>query len=285
MPTDFGLGSIDLSEHVRPALREDVGHGDITTIATVPVETRARGTIVARVPGVLAGMPLALEVFRTLSPGLEQVHHLDDGARFATGEQLARLEGSARVLLTGERVALNYLQHLSAIATRVSEMVSMIADLPVRIVDTRKTIPGMRVLAKYAVRVGGGRNHRFGLFDGVLIKDNHIAAAGGITPALERARALAPHTLRVEIEVETLEEVGHALAAGADLLLLDNMDLQTLQEAVRQCKGRALTEASGGITESTLRSVAEAGVDFISIGALTHSVKALDLSLDLEVDD
>jgi nicotinate-nucleotide pyrophosphorylase (carboxylating) len=196
------------------------------------------------------------------------------------GDRIATVRGPARALLTGERVALNFLQHLSGIATRTARFVKLVEGTGASIVDTRKTVPGLRALAKYAVRAGGGHNHRFGLYDGVLIKDNHIQAAGGITAAVQGARRLAPHLLKIEVEVESLQQVREALAAGADILLLDNMDLETLRDAVRLCKGRALTEASGGVSEETVRAIAETGVDLISVGALTHSVTALDISLD-----
>ncbi len=273
---------IDISIPVAAALAEDIGFGDVTSAATVPADARGRAVFLAKDLGVLAGLPLLQEVYRQLDPSVRVDELVPEGARLTPGTRVAVAEGLARSLLTGERVALNYVQHLSGIASRTQRFVELVAGTGARIVDTRKTVPGLRALAKYAVRVGGGHNHRFGLFDGVLIKDNHIQAAGGITSAVRRAREQAPHLLRVEVEVESLPQVREALEAGADILLLDNMSLETRREAVVLCRGRALTEASGGITEATVRAIAEVGVDFISVGALTHSVTALDISLDWE---
>jgi nicotinate-nucleotide pyrophosphorylase (carboxylating) len=274
--------STAIEEIVRLALAEDVGHGDVTTLATVMEDTPGRAVLLAKARGVLAGMAVVVEVFRQVDPGVQVRPLLEDGATLDPGVRIADLEGPAQALLTGERVALNFLQHLSGIATRAARFVQLVQGTGACIVDTRKTVPGLRLLAKYAVRMGGGQNHRFGLYDGLLIKDNHIRAAGGIRAAVGRARQNAPHLLRVEVETETLEQVREALDAGADILLLDNMDLATLRQAVSLCKGRALTEASGGVDEQTVRSIAEAGTDLISVGALTHSVTALDISLDFE---
>ncbi len=272
-----------IDAQIHAALSEDVGPGDITTEATVPPEARGEAVLVARVPGVLAGLPVAWRVFQLLDPGVKCDAGMAEGGRFAAGQRIASFTGSARALLTGERVALNFVQHLSAIATRTAQVVDLVQGLPVRIVDTRKTVPGLRTLAKYAVRAGGAGNHRLGLYDAVLIKDNHLAIAGGVSAAVTAARARAPHTMRIEVEADTLEQVKEALAAGADIILLDNMDLETMRRAVSLCRGRALTEASGGIKETTLRAVAETGVDLISLGALTHSVAALDLAIELEL--
>lgn len=269
---------------LRPALAEDVGPGDVTTDATVPPGTRASAVLLAKAGGVLAGLPVAEGAFRLLDPAVEFAALLEEGAPFEAGTHLARVAGDARALLTGERVALNLLQRMCAVATETSRWVARLDGLPTRLVDTRKTTPGLRLLEKYAVRAGGGHNHRLGLYDAVLIKDNHIVAAGGIAAAVARARAVAPHTMRVEVETTSLAEVHEALAAGADVLLLDNMDLPTLRQAVELCRGRALTEASGGITADRLRPIAETGVDLISAGALTHSAPAVDISLEFETE-
>jgi len=262
------------------ALAEDIGPGDVTTLATVPSGVRGRAVFLAKQPGVLAGMQALRRVYARVDGQVQVTPCQREGAVLTPGMQIAIAEGPARGLLTGERVALNFLQHLSGIATRTARFVQLVRGTGATIVDTRKTVPGMRALAKHAVRVGGGHNHRFGLYDGILIKDNHIQAAGGLRPAVERASQAAPHLLRVEVETESLEQVREALDAGADIVLLDNMDLQTLRAAVALCKGRALTEASGGVSEETVRAIAETGVDLVSVGALTHSVTALDISLD-----
>jgi len=275
---DWQLREVD--RLVAAALAEDLGFGDVTSLSTIPPETTGRATFQAKDTGVLAGVPLLESVYRHLDPAIRVEVHLADGAALAPGMTIATVEGRAQPLLSGERVALNFLQFLSGIATRTARFVRLVDGTGARIVDTRKTVPGLRALSKYAVRVGGGHNHRFGLSDGVLIKDNHIRAAGGIGPAVARAREAAPHMLRVEVETETLAQVEEALAAGADVLLLDNMPLERLREAVARCQGQALCEASGGVNEATVRAIAEAGVDLISVGALTHSVTALDISLD-----
>lgn len=270
----------EIERVVSLALAEDVGAGDITSLATVPAEATGRAVFQAKAEGVLAGIPVAQEVYRQVDPSVRFTPNVEDGAPLGPGDLIGTVVGPARSLLTGERVALNFMQHLSGIATRTRQFTRLVEGTGARIVDTRKTVPGMRALAKYAVRAGGGQNHRFALYDGVLIKDNHIHWAGGITAAVQRARQLAPHLLRVEVETETLEQVREALEAGADIVLLDNMDLDTLRQAVDLCRGRALTEASGGVNETTVRAIAETGVDLISVGALTHSVTALDISLD-----
>ncbi len=262
-------------------LAEDVGHQDVTTIACVPLDRLATGRLVAKASGVVAGLDAAALVFRTLDPALQWVARQSDGDALTPGTVLAEISGTARAILTGERLALNLLQRLSGTATLTRRFVDAVAGTPVAILDTRKTTPGLRWLEKAAVRAGGGRNHRFGLFDGVLIKDNHIIAAGGITAAVSAARQVAAHTLRVEVEVETLDQLDEALAAGADALLLDNMSPELLRQAVASAAGRAWTEASGGITLDTVAAVAQTGVDAISVGALTHSAPALDISLDL----
>jgi len=277
----FALG-YQVEESVRRALQEDIGTGDVTTLTTVPSEVRARAWMMAKAAGVVAGLPVVAEVYRQVSSLVATRPLVEEGARVQPGDRLCEIEGPAQAILTGERVALNFLQHLSGIATRTARFVELVAGTGARIIDTRKTTPGLRLLEKYAVTVGGGRNHRLGLYDAVLIKDNHILAAGGITAAARRARAAIPHTMTITVECETLAQVDEALAAGADMLLLDHMDVVTMAESVRRAKGRALTEASGNITEETVRAIAETGVDVISIGALTHSAPALDISLDLQ---
>ena len=275
------LNVILLEELIDRVLKEDIGTGDITTNSIVPPGHTTIGFIRAKEPGVVAGLPGAQAVFRRLSPGISFQQRVREGERVQAGQLLARVEGDARAILSGERVALNFLQRMSGIATYTARLVDLIRGYKAKIVDTRKTTPGLRLLEKYAVRVGGGQNHRFGLFDAVLIKDNHIKIAGSITRAVELARASIPHTMKVEVEVEDLAGVEEALAAGADVIMLDNMDVQTIARAVEMAAGRALLEASGGITEQNIVEVAKTGVDFISLGALTHSARALDISLDV----
>jgi nicotinate-nucleotide pyrophosphorylase (carboxylating) len=277
------VSRLELEEIVRRALQEDIGTGDVTTLTTVSSAIQAQGRIVVKTAGVVAGLPVAQEVFRQVSPAVRMTSRLQDGDAASSGTIAATLQGPAQAILTGERVALNFLQRLSGIATLTARFVALTAGTGVRIADTRKTTPGLRMLEKYAVRMGGGYNHRFGLYDAVMIKDNHIIAAGGITAAVERARAAIPHTMTITVECETLKQVEEALEAGADTLLLDNMDDETLRAAVRLAKGRALIEASGGINEQTAAQIARTGVDILSIGALTHSAPALDISLDLVV--
>ncbi len=264
---------------VRTALEEDIGLGDVTTSVTVTEDTAARAELVAKEDFVLAGLDVAAEVFRQLAPDISFEKISGDGRLTRKGEVIAWIKGPARLLLQGERVALNLLQRMSGIATLTAAYVAEVAGTGATIVDTRKTAPGLRALDKYAVRMGGGRNHRIGLFDGILIKENHIAAAGGITAAITRARKLSPHTLKIEVETVSLADVQEALAAGADVIMLDNMDLAALKEAVSLIDGRALVEASGGVNLETVKAIAETGVDIISVGALTHSVKAADISM------
>ena len=270
-----------LNQLIDRCLEEDIGPGDITTNSVVAPDLKTTAFIKAKQDGVLAGLPVARAVFLRLDPELVFTPLVDEGTAVTAGTVLARLEGRARTILTGERLALNFLQRLSGVATLTSRLVRLVGDYPVRLVDTRKTTPGLRVLEKYAVRMGGGHNHRLGLFDAVLIKDNHIRAAGGISQAVGRARLAVPHTVKIELEAEDLAGVAEALEAGADIIMLDNMDPQSMARAVKLVNGRALLEASGGITADTLVSVAAAGVDVISVGALTHSAPALDISLDL----
>ncbi len=272
----------DMAEVVRRALAEDIGTGDVTTQLTVPEEAQARAVARAKGSGVVAGLPVVAEVYQQLDPTLRVTFAVLEGDRVEAGDALCRIEGTAQSILTGERVALNFLQQLSGIATLTARFVELAMGTRARIVDTRKTTPGLRSLEKYAVRVGGGYNHRFGLYDAVLIKDNHIQASGGLTAAVQRALAQAPHTMTVTVECDTLDQVNEALAAGADILLLDNMTPEQLTEAVALAGGQVTTEASGRITEATVAAVAQSGVDIISVGALTHSAPALDISLDLD---
>ncbi len=274
------LDPAEVARVVAMALAEDVGPGDVTTLATIPAGAGCEAQLRARQAGVVAGLPVAIAAFRHLDPTLAISEARRDGDRIEAGDVLLTIRGHARPVLTAERVALNFVQRLSGIATLTARYVECVRGTRARIVDTRKTTPGLRRLEKYAVRVGGGHNHRFGLFDGILIKDNHIVAAGGVAAAVHAARANAPHSLRIEVETETLEEVEAALAAGADAILLDNMPPEQLRQAVELVGGRAVTEASGGITLTNVRAVAETGVDLISIGALTHSAPSLDLGLD-----
>ncbi|MFY9120292.1 MAG: carboxylating nicotinate-nucleotide diphosphorylase [Syntrophomonadaceae bacterium] len=272
----------DIRDLIRRALQEDIGHQDITTENLVDVEQRSRGIFLAKSAGIVAGIQVAQQVFRCLDEDIQFTVVKDDGAEINRGDILAIIEGSTRTLLMGERVALNFLQRLSGIATRTHHMVDLIRYEKAEIVDTRKTTPGLRYLEKYAVSVGGARNHRFGLYDGAMIKDNHIKAAGGIQKAVSTLRTRIPHTIKIEVEVENLGQLQEALEARADIILLDNMDIDTLRQAVELTAGQALLEASGGITEDTLVEVARTGVDFISIGALTHSASSLDISFNLE---
>jgi len=272
---------IGLNELIDRALQEDIGHGDITTESLIPEGMQASGVFVAKSAGILAGINVSRAVFRYLESGITFETFKTDGDTLAAGDVIARVTGKAATLLTGERVALNFLQRLSGIATKPRRMVELIKSLPAELVDTRKTTPGLRVLEKYAVAVGGARNHRFGLYDGVMIKDNHIKAVGSITGAVSAARQKIPHTIKVEVEVENLEQLEEALQARADIILLDNMDIEQMKKAVEITAGRALLEASGGINEDTLAEVAKSGVDFISSGALTHSAVSLDISFNL----
>jgi nicotinate-nucleotide pyrophosphorylase (carboxylating) len=270
-----------LERVIREGLAEDVGAGDVTTLATVPAEARATGELRLKAPGVLAGLDAFAAVFAALDPGVRIEPLAADGDAFEdVPRDVALVDGPARSLLSGERLALNLLQRMSGIATATRRYVEAVAGTGVAILDTRKTVPGLRLLDKRAVAAGGGTNHRMGLHDAILVKDNHIAIAGGVGTAVELARAGAPG-LPVEIEARTEQEVADAVNAGADVILLDNMDVPGLRRAVALVDGRARTEASGGITLATIRAVAETGVDRISVGALTHSVTALDLSLEL----
>jgi nicotinate-nucleotide pyrophosphorylase (carboxylating) len=278
------LSPDEIRRAVQLALAEDIGTGDVTTLATVAENATASALMRAREPLVIAGLALAEAAFRDLSPSVRVERPGQDGQRIKPGEDLLKVSGSARAILTAERVALNFVQRLSGIATLTAQFVDAIKGTSTQILDTRKTTPGWRRLEKYAVTCGGGRNHRFGLFDMVLIKDNHLAALRQTTPnavatAVQQARSQYPQ-LKIEIEADTLEQVDQALEAGADLILLDNMNPVQLRVAVQKCKGRAQTEASGGVNLASVRAIAETGVDFISVGALTHSARAVDIGLD-----
>lgn len=268
-----------LNELISKAITEDVGTGDITTNSCVPKEAVSKGFFIAKENGIVCGLGIAAAVFAYLDNAVCLLPQVSDGDAVKKGEIIAEITGPSRSILTGERTALNLLQHLSGIATRTHSASATLSGAHTRIVDTRKTTPGLRVLEKYAVRCGGGKNHRFNLADGVLIKDNHIVAAGGIRQAIELVRAHAPHTLKIEIETETMAQIDEALGAGADIIMLDNMTNDQMAAAVRHIAGRAITEASGNMGDRDLKAVADTGVDYISIGALTHSVKALDISL------
>ncbi len=279
-PEAWPGGALDSLLHA--ALTEDLGSGDVTTECCVPPGLRAKAVLLAKAPGVIAGLPASARVFGLLDPEVRWRPLVGDGARVEPMTRLAEVEGSARVVLVGERLALNLLQRLSGIATVTARCVA-ISGGRVDILDTRKTTPNLRWLERYAVRTGGGRNHRFHLADGVLIKDNHVRAAGGVGPAVRQARRLAPQGLRIEVECTTLEEVDAALEAGADIILLDNMAPPMLRAACQRIAGRARTEASGVVTPQNLAEVAGTGVDAVSLGMLTHSAPALDISLEIEL--
>ncbi|MGD9765452.1 MAG: carboxylating nicotinate-nucleotide diphosphorylase [Candidatus Binatia bacterium] len=270
---------------IETALSEDVGRGDITTQLTVPADRRATATVLAKQDGVLAGLPLVGRVFEVLRADDVRVTALAaDGDAFAHGKRLATVEGPAADLLVGERVILNLLQRLCGVASLTRRYVEAISgSSKARIIDTRKTTPGMRVLEKYAVRVGGGHNHRGGLDDGILIKDNHLVAAGGVRAAVAAARRGAPHPLRIQVECATFEQIDEALAVGAEVIMLDNMTVEQMAEAVRRIAGRALVEASGRMTLECIRAVADTGVDLISVGALTHSAASIDISMKIRL--
>jgi nicotinate-nucleotide pyrophosphorylase (carboxylating) len=267
---------------VRRALEEDLGRaGDLTSDAILPPDLTAEARVVARAAGRVAGLPASLSAFRLLDARIEIEEHAADGADVEAGAHLATVCGPARSLLSAERTALNLLGRLCGIATATRDMVALVAPHGARIVCTRKTTPGLRALEKFAVRCGGGHNHRFGLDDAVLIKDNHVALAGGIRPAVERARQAVGHLVKIEVEVDSLDQLGEALDLGADVVLLDNMPLEMLREAVAMARGRAITEASGGINPKTAAAIAATGVNLLSMGWLTHSAPALDVALDV----
>jgi nicotinate-nucleotide pyrophosphorylase (carboxylating) len=279
------LSPLAIDEAVQRALEEDLGRaGDITSIATIPEATQAHAILIARQAGVIAGLPLAVATFQKLSPDINIQAHFRDGGTVAAGVQVLTISGPARAVLAGERTALNFVGRLSGIATLTADYVRHTAGTKLRICCTRKTTPGLRALEKYAVRCGGGFNHRFGLDDAILIKDNHIAVAGGVRPVLERARAHAGHLVKIEIEVDTLRQLREVLDSGlADVVLLDNMNMAELTEAVQLAKGRVVLEASGGVTLDSIAAIAATGVDYASCGALTHSAPNFDIALDIDV--
>lgn len=273
-----------LEDQIRQWLDEDIGSGDITTMTTIPADRQGVGIIHVKEDGILAGIPVAEAVFRVVDPALVFRPARKDGEGIVKGDVLAEATGSVRSILLGERLALNLMQRLSGIATRTREYVDALDGLPTRLVDTRKTTPGHRMLEKYAVRVGGGHNHRFGLYDAVMIKDNHIKGAGGIAEAVAAARSQIPHTMKIEVEVEGFSQLEEAMSAEADIIMLDNMKPADMSRAVAILKAKLphiLVEASGNVNLTTIRIIAETGVDVISVGRLTYSVQALDISLDL----
>ena len=282
---DAFLSPLEIEAVVTRALEEDLGRaGDITSTATVPEDAPGRAVLNARQSGVIAGLPLVAASFMRLAPDIEIVPHARDGATIASRTKLLTISGNARAILGAERVALNFLGHLSGIATATAEFVHRIAHTKARVVCTRKTTPGLRALEKYAVRCGGGYNHRFGLDDAMLIKDNHIAVAGGIAAVLKRAKAAAGHLVKIEIEVDSLDQLKEVLDVGlADVVLIDNFDLDAMRKAIALVAGRLVIEASGGITLESAAAIAETGVDYLSSGALTHSVTNLDVGLDIEM--
>jgi nicotinate-nucleotide pyrophosphorylase (carboxylating) len=273
------MNSFILDPILRRALEEDIGTGDVTTMATIEPGTQASAELVAKEDFVLAGIDVARRVFQLLSAETAFEKLVTDGQAVKRGDVIAWIKGDAAALLQSERVALNLLQRMCGVATLTAEFVREVAGTQAIVVDTRKTTPGLRVLEKYAVRMGGGGNHRMALYDAVLIKENHVAAAGGISAAVKRARARVPHTQKIEVEVRNQDEVAEALAAGADILLLDNMSLTELAAAVERVGDQAITEASGGVNLETIRGIAETGVRLISVGALTHSYRAVDISM------
>ena len=279
------LSPLEIEQAVRRALDEDLGRaGDITSAATIPAGKKAKARLVARKAGVLAGLACAAQSFRALDASVLFRTRMRDGAKLAANAAIAEIEGPAVAILSGERVALNFVGHLSGIATLTAAYVAKLAHTGAKITDTRKTLPGLRALEKYAVRCGGGANHRFGLDDAVLIKDNHIAVAGSVAAALQAARAAVGHLVKVEIEVDSLDQLAQVLnTGGADAVLFDNMDAATLKRAVEMARGKLVTEASGGVTLETVARIAETGVEVISVGALTHSAPALDVALDIEI--
>jgi nicotinate-nucleotide pyrophosphorylase (carboxylating) len=282
--TSAFLNPLLIADAVRAALIEDLGRaGDITSLATIPAGKKARAVIASRKEGVVCGLPFAREAFRQIDASLRFEPLLDDGDIVKPGAVVARISGEARSILSAERVALNYMGRLSGIASLTATYVAKVEGTKARIVDTRKTTPGWRAFEKYAVRCGGGMNHRYGLDDAILIKDNHIAVAGGVKAALDAAKAMAGHLVKIEIEVDRLEQLAEVLREGADVVLLDNMTPALLAEAVTIVAGRMRTEASGGVNLETVAAIARSGVDMISIGALTHSATVLDLGLDIEI--
>jgi len=279
--------SIIIDEIIINALKEDIGTGDVTTSTTIPEDKKVTGRFIAKEDGVICGLDICERVFKILDEKIEFTVNKKDGESVKDGEIIGVVSGNARNVLTAERTAINLLQRMSGIATQTSKAVAQVklSGTKAKIADTRKTTPGLRALEKYAVKTGGGINHRFNLADGILIKDNHIAAAGGIINAVECARANAPHTLKIEVECETMKDVEDAVAAKADIIMLDNMSNEDMKKAVGFIGGRAITEASGNMGDKDLRAAAETGVDIISIGAITHSVRSLDISLKFVLEE
>lgn len=272
---------LGLSELIKRCLEEDIGYGDITTMSLIPEQQESRGEFLAKADGVVAGIYVSRAVFTYLDPEIKFEILKKDGDEVKKGDVIAIVQGKTRTLLTGERLALNFLQRLSAIASKTRQMVELIKYSKAELLDTRKTTPGLRVLEKYAVSVGGARNHRYGLYDGVMIKDNHIKTVGSIQKAVSTARQKVPHTIKIEVEVENLTQLQEALEAKADIVMLDNMDVDMMKQAVEITDGRAILEASGGINEESLADVAKSGVDFVSVGVLTHSAGSLDISFNI----
>ncbi len=274
------MNQIQLRQSIREMLNEDIGAGDLTTESLVGIDQTSTAVLLAKQPGVIAGLPVIALVFQELDPKIQVTPLVEEGERVVAYSRIATICGSTRAILTAERVALNLLQRMSGIATLTRQLVDLVDGLDCRVLDTRKTTPGLRQLEKYAVRMGGGTNHRFGLSHGVMLKDNHIAFAGGLKYAVEKVRNRVGHMVQLEVEADTLDQVKEALTLPIDALLLDNMDTDTLRQAVEMIDGKVWTEASGGITPETIRSFAETGVDAVSVGYLTHSATALDISLD-----
>ncbi|MEM6781049.1 MAG: carboxylating nicotinate-nucleotide diphosphorylase [Pseudomonadota bacterium] len=280
----MALSTLLIEEAVAAALKEDLGHGhDATSDSIIPTDLETTAVLRAREDGVLAGIVPALSAFTILDPDFDINIHKQDGEKLTSGDDIATIQGPARTLLTSERVALNFLSHLSGIATLTAQYVEAVKGTNAQIVCTRKTLPGLRAFQKYAVTCGGGKNHRFGLDDAILIKDNHIAVAGSVSEAIKRAQDYAGHMVKIEVEVDTLDQLKEALEHKIDTVMLDNMGHNNLSEAVSVIDGRVLSEASGGVNLETVRSLAESGVDMISVGALTHSAPALDIGLDIDL--
>lgn len=273
-----------IRKYIKLWLEEDIGTGDVTTMTTIPLDHRSKGIIHVKEDGIVAGLPVAKLVFADVDGDLLFEPQVEEGTSIKKGTVIAAVTGSTRSILLAERLSLNLLQRMSGIATRTRQYIDALEGLPTRLVDTRKTTPGHRLLEKYAVRVGGGHNHRFGLYDAVMIKDNHIKGAGGIVQAVKAARSHIPHTMKIEVEVENFEQLDLALHAGADIIMLDNMDLDSMKQAVMKIKKQAphvVVEGSGSVTLQSVKLIAQTGVDVISVGRLTYSVQALDISLDL----
>jgi len=279
MESDKMLNRFELDDIIKTALKEDIALGDITTDSLIDPSSTSSAVYIAKDDGIIAGLFVAERVFKIIDEDIEFVKKVNDGERVKKGDIIAQIKGSTSALLKAERTSLNYLQHLSGIATKTGMFVEKLKGLKTKVVDTRKTTPGLRALEKYAVKMGGGTNHRFCLSDGVLIKDNHIKAAGGVKKAIEKVRANIPHTIKIEVETETIEQVKEALDAKADIIMLDNMSLDQMKEAVVLIDGKATVEASGNVNLNSIREIAETGVDIISVGELTHTVKAFDISM------